>query len=136
MSQENIIPTKRNFPRNDSDGGIKTAINMLQTFTAVKANKTIMREYKTQMELLKMKNTIPDMKNTLMEHLSTGASLIAGKETACNAGDPGSIPGSGRSPGEGNSYPLQYSGLENSMDCIVHGVAKSWTQLSDFDFQR
>ena len=83
-----------------------------------------------------MKNTIPDMKNTLIEHLSTGASLIAGKETACNAGDPGSIPGSGRSPGEGNSYPLQYSGLENSMDCIVHGVAKSWTQLSDFDFQR
>ena len=38
------------------------------------------------------------------------------------------------SPGEGNGYPLQYSGLENSMDCIVHGVAKSWTQLSDFHF--
>ena len=44
------------------------------------------------------------------------------------------IPGSGRSPGEGNSYPLQYSGLENSMDSIVHGVAKSQTQLSDFHF--
>ena len=42
------------------------------------------------------------------------------------------IPGLGRSPGEGNSYPLQYSGLENSMDCIVHGVTKSWTQLSKF----
>ena len=56
----------------------------------------------------------------------------AGKESACNAGDLGVIPGLGRSPGEGNSYPLQYSGLENSMDCIVHGVAKSWTQLSDF----
>ena len=42
----------------------------------------------------------------------------AGKESACNAGDLGSIPGLGRSPGEGNSYPLQYSGLENSMDCI------------------
>ena len=55
-----------------------------------------------------------------------------GKESACNAGDLGSIPGSGRSPGEGNGNPLQYSGLENSMDCIVHGVAKSWTQLSDF----
>ena len=51
---------------------------------------------------------------------------------ACNAGDLGSIPGLGRSPGEGNSYPLQYSGLENSMDCIVHGVAKSRTQLNDF----
>ena len=53
-----------------------------------------------------MKNTIPDMKNTLIEHLSTGASLIAGKETACNAGDPGSIPGSGRSPRVGIGYPF------------------------------
>ena len=51
----------------------------------------------------------------------------AGKESACNAGDPGSIPGLGRSPGEGKGYPLQDSGLENSMDCIVHGVAKSRT---------
>ena len=50
-----------------------------------------------------------------------------GKESACNAGDLGLILGLGRSPGEGNSYPLQYSGLENSMDCIVHGVAKSQT---------
>ena len=58
----------------------------------------------------------------------------AGKESACNTGDLGSIPGSGRSHGEGNSYPLQYSGLENPMDCTVHGVAKSRTRLSDFDF--
>ena len=43
----------------------------------------------------------------------------------CNVGDLGSIPELGRDPGEGNSYPLQYSGLENSMDCIVHGVTKS-----------
>ena len=55
-----------------------------------------------------------------------------GKESACNAGDLGLSPGSGRSPGEGKGYPLQYSGLENSMDCIGHGVAKSQTQLSDF----
>ena len=48
----------------------------------------------------------------------------AGRETTCNAGDPGSIPGLGRSPGEGKGYPLQYSGLENSMDCIVHGVQR------------
>ena len=49
-------------------------------------------------------------------------------------GDLGSIPGSGRPPGEGNGYPLPYSGLENSMDCIciAHGVAKSWIRLSDF----
>ena len=55
-----------------------------------------------------------------------------GKESACNAGDPSSIPGSGRSPGERIGYPLQYSGLENSMDCIVHGVTKSQTQPSNF----
>ena len=46
----------------------------------------------------------------------------AGKESACNAGDLGSIPGLGRSPGKEKGYPLQYSSLENSMDCIVHGV--------------
>ena len=57
-----------------------------------------------------------------------------GKESPCNAGDSGSIPGLGRSPGEGKGYPLQYSGLENSMDYIVHGVAKSRTQLSNFHF--
>ena len=57
-----------------------------------------------------------------------------GKESACNAGDPSSIPGSGRSAGEQIGYPLQYSGLENSLDSIVHGVAKSQTRLSDFHF--
>ena len=57
-----------------------------------------------------------------------------GKESACNAGDLGLIPGLGRSPGEGKGYPLQYSGLENSMKCIVHGVAKSQTRPSDFQF--
>ena len=51
----------------------------------------------------------------------------AGKESAHNVGDPGLIPQLGRTPGEGKGYPLQYSGLENSMDCIVHGVAKSQT---------
>ena len=55
-----------------------------------------------------------------------------GKESTCNAGDLGSIPGLGRSPGEAKSYPLQYSGLENFMDYIVHGVSKSWIWLSDF----
>jgi len=56
----------------------------------------------------------------------------AGKESACNVGDLGSIPGLGRSPGEGKGYLLQYPGLENSMDCIVNGVAKSRKRLSDF----
>ena len=62
-----------------------------------------------------------------------------GKESACNAGDPDSIPESGRSPGEGNDNPLQYPCLGNSMDrgawpAIVHGVTNSWTQLSEFHF--
>ena len=57
-----------------------------------------------------------------------------GKESACDAGDPGSIPGLGRSPGEGKGYPLQDSSLETSMDCIARGVSKSWTWLSDFHF--
>ena len=62
-----------------------------------------------------------------------------GTVSVCSAGDPGSIPGSGRSSGERNGNPLQYSCLENSMDggaswATVHGVAKSWTQLNDFTF--
>ena len=58
----------------------------------------------------------------------------AGKESTCNVGDLGSTPRLGKSPGGGKSYPLQYSGLENSMNCIVHGVAKSQTRLSNFHF--
>jgi len=57
-----------------------------------------------------------------------------GTESACNAGDPGSIPELGRFPGEGKGYPLQYSGLENSKDTIVPGVTKSQTRLSHFHF--
>ena len=67
-------------------------------------------------------------------HLIRGSEV---KASACNAEDLGLIPGSGRSPGEGNGNPLQYSCLENPMDggawwATVHGVAKSWTRLSDF----
>ena len=62
---------------------------------------------------------------------------LDGKASAYNVGDLGSSPGSGRSPGEGNGNPLQYSCLENPMDggawwATVHGVTKSWTRLSDF----
>ena len=57
-----------------------------------------------------------------------------GKESACNVRDLSSIPGLERPPGEGNGYPLQYSGLENSMDYIVHGVATGRTWLSNFHF--
>ena len=58
----------------------------------------------------------------------------AGNESACNAGDLGLIPGLGKSPGAGNGCLLQYSGLENSMDCIIHRVTKSQAQLNDFHF--
>ena len=63
-------------------------------------------------------------------------SSTEGKASACNAGDLGSIPGLGRSPGEGNGYPLHYSCLRNPMDReawqgTVHGVTKSQTRLSD-----
>ena len=62
-----------------------------------------------------------------------------GKASACIMGDPGSIPGLGRYPGEGKGNPLQYAWLENPMDrgawwATIHGVAKSWTQLSNFTF--
>ena len=65
--------------------------------------------------------------------VSLGAQLVK-NPSACNVGDLGSIPGLGGSPEEGKDYLLQHSGLENSMDCIVHGVAKSLTQLSNFHF--
>ena len=70
-------------------------------------------------------------------HCFPGGSEV--KASACNVGDLGSIPGSGRSPGEGNDNPLQYSCLENPMDggtwwATVHGVTKSWTRQSDFTF--
>ena len=58
----------------------------------------------------------------------------AGKESFCNVGDLDLISGLGRSPGEGKGYPLQYTGLENSMGSIVHGVAKSQTRLRAFHF--
>ena len=69
-----------------------------------------------------------DMPPTLLSLGFPGGS--SGKESACNAGDLGLIPELGRSPGEGKGYPLQYSGLENSMNCIVRGVAKSQAWLN------
>ena len=71
----------------------------------------------------------------LMTHFMGFPGGSAGKESACNMGVLCSIPGLGRSPGEGNSYSLQYSGLENSMDGRVHGVTKSQEQLSNFDLR-
>ena len=70
-----------------------------------------------------------------MNNIASNAGGSDGKESACSMGDPGLIPGSGRSPGEGNGNPLQYSCLENSMDrgtWWLHGLAKSWTRLRDY----
>ena len=66
--------------------------------------------------------------------LCTTSDSSVSRESTCNAGDTHCIPGSGRSPGEGNGSPLQDSGLENSKDCIVQGVTKSQTPLSNFHF--
>ena len=67
--------------------------------------------------------------------MSKGLPLwLTGKESSCSVGDLGLIPGLGRSPGEEKGYSLQYSCLEKSVDCIVHGVTKSQTRLSDFHF--
>ena len=93
---------------------------------------------------------LPAMQETLVQFLGLEDPLEKGKATCSSilglslwlswwridlqCGRPGFNPWVGRSPGEGKGYPLQYSGLENSMDCIVHGVAKSQTQLSDFHF--
>ena len=82
-----------------------------------------MSSFKTHIQIINPFTTI------VLFGLSCGS---AAKESTCNVGDLGSIPGLGRSPGEGKGYPLQYSGLENSMDCRVHGVAKSQTRLNDF----
>ena len=71
-----------------------------------------------------LKTILPELELRLLLYLKGFPGDSAGKESTCNAGDLGSIPGLGRSPGEGKGYPLQYCGLENSMDCIVHGVAK------------
>ena len=81
---------------------------------------------KDWLDLLEVQGTL----KSLLQHHSSKACFpcgSAGKESACNVGDLGSIPGLGRCPGEGKGYPIQYSGLENSMDCIVLGVAKSQT---------
>ena len=67
-------------------------------------------------------------------NINIGLRGSTGKESGCNVGNLSSIPGLGRSPGEGKGYPLQYSSLENFMDCIVHGVPKSQTQLRNFHF--
>ena len=90
-------------------------------------NKPAVQE--TQVQFMVRK--IPRRRDRLSTPVFLGFSCdLAGKKSACSVGDLGSIPALGRSPGEGNGYPLQHSGLENSM--TVHGVSKSRTLLSNF----
>ena len=84
--------------------------------------------------LLKLRLLGPTLVFSLVPSSRAFPDSSVSKESACNAGDPGSIPGPGRSAGEGIGYPFLYSGLENFMDCIVHGVAKSQKLLRNFHF--
>ena len=84
--------------------------------------------------VLSIRTFVSKVTSLLFNMLSRIVTYFPCRESACNAGDLGSIPGLGRYPGKGKGYPLQYSGLENSMDYIVHGVAKSRTRLSGFPF--
>ena len=86
---------------------------------------------------LRVSNKAGALKKILNEGGFLGGSVV--KNLPANAGDAGSIPGMGKSPGEGNGNPLQYSCLENSMDgrawwATVHGITKRWTRLCDFHF--
>ena len=85
------------------------------------------------MNLSKLWDTVENRGVCVLQFMGSqsGTRPSDGKESACNARDLGSIPGLGRFPGEGKGYPLQFSGLENSMDC---GVAKNQTRLSYFHF--
>ena len=76
-----------------------------------------------------MRIPVPSLLSYIKE-LQQSHDNSVGKESACNEGVLGLIPGLGRFPGKGKGYPLQYSSLENSMVCIIHGVAKSWKELT------
>ena len=99
-------------------------------FNAVHTNCSVVPAYRQHPKLLHLESRTLLLIQTLELLGFPGNS--ASKESTCNAGDPGLIPGLGRSLGERKGYPLQYSGLENSVDYTVHGAAKSLTRLSDF----
>ena len=80
----------------------------------------------------RIKLTVNALTSSILSIFTTCYFFTSHLSPTCNARDLGSIPGLERFPGEGNSYLLQYSGLENSIDCTIHGIAKNWTRLSDF----
>ena len=92
--------------------------------------KNLLAVWQTQVQSLGWEDPLEKEKATHSSILELPL-RSAGKKSTFDPGDLGSVPGLGRSLGEGKSYPVQYSGLEKSMDCIVHGVAKSQTRLRD-----
>ena len=114
---------------------VNTEIRLI-TFFAAKGGEAV---YSQQKHLeLKVAQIISSyckiqakIEESMKNHYPRGS---AGKESTFNVGDLGLIPGLGRSPGERNGYPHQYSGLENSMNYTVQEITNSWTQLSDFHF--
>ena len=115
--------------------------NYMYQFSSIQFSRSVVSDSLQPHGLLKpgllVHHQLPEFTQTHIHWGFPGGSDC--KASACNAGDQGSIPRSGRSPGEGNGNPLQYSCLENSMDggawwATVHGVAKSQTRLSDFTF--
>ena len=115
------------------DPGTELGSPTLQADSTIRATRESWGQKKSDMAGLFHFHFLSLQNNSCLGKFSGGS---AGKESACNMGDPGSIPGLRRSPGEGNGYPLQYSCLENSMGwwATVHGVAKSQGQLSDLHF--
>ena len=135
----------RNFPSLEGKfRGLRNGVEL--GVSASNLRSAMVQEWKVgghlgkSLALLDWRNALPPH-FPLLRQLTGVTSLVgfscgsAGKESSCSAGDLGSIPGLGRSLGDGdtqNGYPLQYSGLENSMNSTVHGVAKSRTRLSNF----
>ena len=112
--------------------------NLVQSWVAsrVMQNKDRVLQNKGHMTSTEIANVIMLKFNNILFGIQKNFKIPGDSESAYNAGDPGLIPGSGRSPGEGNGNPLQYSCLENSTErgawgAIVHRVAKSQIQLSD-----
>ena len=109
-------------------------LNDARAFLIAQLVKNLPAIQETPVQFLGQEDPLEKGQATHSSILGVPCALV-GKESTCNAGDLGSIPGLGRCPGEGKGYPLQCFGLENAMDCTVHGITKSWTQLSDFHTQ-
>ena len=115
-------------PSNEHPGLISIRVDWLDLLAVQGTLKSLLQHHSSKASILAQLSL---WSNSHIQGFPCGS---AGKESTCSVGDLDLIPGLGRYPPEGKGYPPQYSGMENSMDCIVHGVAKSRTSLSDFHF--